>query len=290
MESAKSLVPRDSPDGVIAPLPGAPSRRAMEDLAIALGAPMPTQLPLNTPTYIRLRETIRGEIAAGIFRPGQHLTLAELALRYDTSHSPVREALLQLLCQGVVDMPPNKGATVIEVGASYLKHFFAVRGALQSMLATRACQLCDKPRLATLRDRLSALRQVAAGQDAAALHDADAAFHEELNQLGQNPHAIDILRPRSDLVTAFRRSRRLTMPAEPHIWATTAADLVRAIERRDASTAARCVQSHMKHLERALTDLLAAPRIRDPMDDAEMTHESSLPQGQVDQYQSVNAQ
>ena len=67
---------------------------------------------INTPTYLRLREQIRTDIVAGIWKLGSHITLAELSKHYGVSANPVREALLQLQGEGVIDMRMNRGAVI----------------------------------------------------------------------------------------------------------------------------------------------------------------------------------
>ena len=75
---------------------------------------------INTPTYVRLREQIRNDIVAGVWPLGAHLTLVQLSTHYAVSAAPVREALLLLQGEGVVDMRMHRGAVIPHVDERYL--------------------------------------------------------------------------------------------------------------------------------------------------------------------------
>jgi DNA-binding GntR family transcriptional regulator len=57
---------------------------------------------------------LRQEIYQGELRPGQRLPEVELCQRLDVSRAPLREALLLLQKDGLVDIRPHRGATVVE--------------------------------------------------------------------------------------------------------------------------------------------------------------------------------
>src|SRR4029079_13065575 len=57
-------------------------------------------------------ETLRGEILTGIVAPGQALIEAQLAVDLGVSKTPVREALIRLLRDGLVEIRPYRGARV----------------------------------------------------------------------------------------------------------------------------------------------------------------------------------
>src|SRR3954467_7618541 len=60
----------------------------------------------------RVREQLQHAILEGVLKPGERLRAEALAQRYGTSRTPVREALLQLEAQGLVEVEPNRGAVV----------------------------------------------------------------------------------------------------------------------------------------------------------------------------------
>src|SRR5690606_6622085 len=61
---------------------------------------------------LQVFERLRNEILSLDLRPGQLIDEASLAARFHVSRSPVREALVRLAAEGLVDTVPNKGTVV----------------------------------------------------------------------------------------------------------------------------------------------------------------------------------
>ena len=95
---------------------------------------------LSTPAYARLRDRLRADILAGVWPPGEHRTLATLADRHGVSLSPVREALLGLEGEGLVEIRQHRGAVVPLMDAALLGDLYDLRAALQSLMARRAAE------------------------------------------------------------------------------------------------------------------------------------------------------
>lgn len=216
---------------------------------------MASTQPINAPTYLRLREKIREDIVAGVWSLGSHITLAELGAHYQVSNVPVREALLQLQGEGIIDMRMNRGAVIPGVDARYIEDTYQIRGALQSMLARLACQRATDEQLKSLDAAALAYEDAARSSDVASAIQANRNFHTHLEMLAANDAAVEMLQARSSLVDAFRRSRgygpgRLDKVVLQH------RRIVRAIVKRDAEGATRAVLAHTDSSRQDLLDLL----------------------------------
>ena len=66
-------------------------------------------------------------IVEGRLRPGEALNSVELARRFSTSRTPVREALAELERQGAVIGDPHHRLRVAEAGLPQLKHIYELR-------------------------------------------------------------------------------------------------------------------------------------------------------------------
>ena len=208
---------------------------------------------LSTPTYQLLREQIRTDIISGLWPLGAHVTVARMSKHYDVSANPVREALLQLQGEGVIDMRMNRGAVVPAVDETYVNNICRLRGAVQSMLAREAARLATPEKVAELKELAQAHEAAAASGDAAASVSANRALHHYIDSLAQNPQAMDVLDSRASLMDASRRSLgyragRLDVVIAQH------RKLVRAIARGDADKAA---EASLEHTESARVDLVA---------------------------------
>jgi len=89
-------------------------------------------------TYLEACKWIRNDIHTGHFPFGEHLKIADLAERYDTSHMPIREALRLLHGEGLVEIEPNKGVRVKNFDRAFVENIFDVRISIEEMQARRA--------------------------------------------------------------------------------------------------------------------------------------------------------
>jgi DNA-binding GntR family transcriptional regulator len=76
---------------------------------------------------------IRDAILDEVFKPGDHLTEAELVEKFEVSRSPVREALLALEKEGTVIISPYKGAIVKPISPEEVLDIAELRLALISL-------------------------------------------------------------------------------------------------------------------------------------------------------------
>ena len=75
---------------------------------------------------------IRDEIFDGTLEPGASLSVPGLAARLDVSRSPVREAVQQLVMDGLAVYTPRVGAKVAVLDDEMLRHVFEVREVLDA--------------------------------------------------------------------------------------------------------------------------------------------------------------
>jgi len=113
----------------------------------------------------------RDRILAGIYAPGSALRQDTLASEFGTSKIPVREALVQLQSEGLVDIFPNRGFQVRPLTTSELDEVFSLRMRIEpaavaqgAKLASAADQLAARQSLERLNDALTAGEFSSSGQ------------------------------------------------------------------------------------------------------------------------------
>ena len=103
---------------------------------------MPTYEPTRVRRYATtpdlIAATLRDEILRGAIPPGQPLRQEDLASRFGVSRLPVRDALVRLEAQGLVEVFPNRGAFVIALSADEVREVFDMRILLEGDLIERA--------------------------------------------------------------------------------------------------------------------------------------------------------
>jgi DNA-binding GntR family transcriptional regulator len=87
---------------------------------------------LQTPATLREAtvEHLRNEIITGHLKPGELLKEVELAAQLGLSPTPIREALVQLAGQGLVEIEPNRLKRVAPLNLSAMREFVAVQRVL----------------------------------------------------------------------------------------------------------------------------------------------------------------
>ena len=199
---------------------------------------------------------IRSDILNGVFRAGSRIKIAELAERYAISAMPIREALRTLDGEGLVTIIPNKGAKIRAIDATFVRNLYEIRGALEAMLVERACQNMTLPARRTIELAQERLEVAVAADDAVGVLAANGQFHDAINQLGDNPEALRMLRMGQSLILSFRhqlgfQAGRLDDIAEEH------RALMEAIWNRDVTGAAAVSRMHTTS---ACLDLIACLR------------------------------
>ncbi|WP_340107810.1 GntR family transcriptional regulator [Pikeienuella sp. HZG-20] len=205
----------------------------------------------------RLRALIfDGSLAAG----SDHLE-SELALRLNMSRTPVREALLILDAQGLLDVRPRKGVRILPVSLHDMAEIYDVLTELESMAARDAALKAYSARaLAKLSGAIDRMDAALAVPDLEAWAVADDDFHAELVLLGGNSRVQSIVAMMSDQV---RRARAITLHMRP-LPVKSNADhrgVLDAIARGDGEAAASIHRSHRIAAKQMLIDLLKRHRL-----------------------------
>jgi DNA-binding GntR family transcriptional regulator len=119
------------------------------------------EVPLVRNASVAATQLIREAILDGRLAPGERLKEEELARELGISRTPVREALLLLQAEGLVDAAPNRGATVRAHGPEDLDDLYQLRALLEGYAARRAASRISLEAIDQLRascDRFEGLR------------------------------------------------------------------------------------------------------------------------------------
>jgi len=94
--------------------------------------------PIPIVTSQSIADALRAEILRGKLLGGQPLRQDEIASQFQVSKIPVREALVQLKTEGLVNFYPNRGAFVSELSAAEADEIYVMRSALEKEILARA--------------------------------------------------------------------------------------------------------------------------------------------------------
>ncbi len=108
-----------------------------------------------------VQRLIRQAIARGEILPGERLLQHELAERLGVSPTPVREALIALVAQGVLRYLPNRGMRVVELDAPDAEQVYLIRGQLEPLAVELGGPRLSQADLDELAGVLAAMRRAA---------------------------------------------------------------------------------------------------------------------------------
>jgi DNA-binding GntR family transcriptional regulator len=183
-------------------------------------------------TTEQVLQELREAIIDGRIAQGEALREIPLAQTLGTGRSAVREAIRQLVQEGLVDYELHRGAFVRVMSLADRLDVYVAREAIEAGVARLTVEASATPDLAALRAALQDLRTRARGHDRITdeLIEADIHFHEELVRLAGSPR----LRRAHETLAAETRMLLRHHPAYP--WADYVSDherLFDAIERGD---------------------------------------------------------
>ncbi|MFD7458268.1 MULTISPECIES: GntR family transcriptional regulator [unclassified Streptomyces] len=202
----------------------------------------------------RVADALRAALITGELRPGAVYSAPALAARFGVSATPVREALLDLVKEGLVDAVPNKGFRVTAVSERQLDEYTHVRALIEIPTVVGLAGTAEPAALQALRPTAEEIVTAAAAGDLIAYVEADTRFHLGLLALAGNGHLVEVvrdLRGRSRLygLTALAEAGRLRASAEEHL------ELLDALLAGDAPAVRAVMTRHLGHVR----GLWAAP-------------------------------
>jgi len=199
-------------------------------------------------------EVIRRRVLDNVYPPGHQALEADIADELGISRTPVREALIRLAHEGLVEVVPRHGMRVLPVSPADMAEIYAVLAALESaaadLLARRRPSDAElKPLVDATRDMTRALK----ADDLDAWAAADERFHQGLVELAGNRTLVDAV---ARLWDRAHRARMFTLRLRPKPVNSTQEHLA-MLERIRAGDAPGAVEVNRSHRERASRELLA---------------------------------
>jgi DNA-binding GntR family transcriptional regulator len=199
---------------------------------------------------------LRAALVAGQLRPGEVYSAPRLAGQFGVSATPVREALLELVAEGLLAPVPNKGFRVVEISDPDLDEIAALRHLLEAPAVAELARRAGDAPLDGLREQAERILAAAAEGDVIRYLEADLAFH--LGMLGAlgNRRLVDMVRELRAQTRLYGLSRlahggQLEASAREHL------DLLDLVRAGDAVAAESLMRQHIGHTR----GIWAAPAI-----------------------------
>jgi DNA-binding GntR family transcriptional regulator len=197
-------------------------------------------------------ESLRSDILTCHFAPGDDMREQELAERYAVSRQPVREALLRLEREHLVTVQPRQGYRVNPISLADARDLLRFRLALEPACVAEAIEHANQEVLLALDQ----FRRFAGNREDFITYNRG--FHCALADASGNRRMAAAAR---DLIEQADRLVRVSLANlkghDPAQLVAEHADLIEAMQRRDARAAVRIIKAHIQKTEKRVLPALA---------------------------------
>ena len=195
----------------------------------------------------RVAVSLRGALVSGRMVPGVTYSVPALAEQFGVSATPVREAMLDLVNEGIVAPVPNKGYRVVELSAAELDQISELRRLLEVPTVGDLAGALSPAAVKHLRALARRVRESALDADVVAYIEADRELHLALLGESGNPRLVDLvgrLRDQSRLYGLEQLAAEgvLVQSADEHLT------LIEALESGDRRAAEKVMAHHLDHV------------------------------------------
>jgi DNA-binding GntR family transcriptional regulator len=183
---------------------------------------------------------VREMIITGQVRPGEFLRIERIAEAVGVSPTPVREGLLSLKSEGLVNLLPRRGFVVAPITPQDIKDSYWAQAQLAGELAARAAEKITDEQLKHLAENVKEYAGAVASGDWESIPEIGLEFHREVNRAAQSHRLVLMLDTISaDLPNRYYAAGHPRQTREEH------PKILRALRKHDAATARSLMSEHM---------------------------------------------
>ncbi|HWZ47901.1 MAG TPA: GntR family transcriptional regulator [Herbaspirillum sp.] len=213
----------------------------------------------------RLHDTVvehmRNLIVEAVLAPGTKLNERELCETLGISRTPLREALKVLAAEGLIDILPNRGASVSKLSETEIWETFELMSVLEAMSGELACERITAVELAEIKALHYAMLACKTQNDLPGYYSRNQAIHNKINEAARN----SVLH--QTYLSLNRRLQALRFRSNFHAdkWDRAAHDhdeMVKALEARDGKRLAEILRKHLlEKRDAVMSDSVAQPSV-----------------------------
>jgi DNA-binding GntR family transcriptional regulator len=196
--------------------------------------------------YRRLEEAI----VTLSLRPGAILNEAQMIALVDLGRTPVREALIRLAHQGLVEILPRKGIAITDIDAIDVMAALDAREVLERLIVSEAARRAGPGERIAILSKAKAMRRAAEGADVDAYMRLDKEFDALIAAAARSPYAARAAEPLQALLRRawyfFERQDDLVPAAGHHVA------LAQALASGRPEAALEACDALMRHLRAGL--------------------------------------
>jgi DNA-binding GntR family transcriptional regulator len=203
---------------------------------------------------VTVTESIRAAITGGRFAPNQRLVEGELTEQFGASRAAVRNALLELTTEGLVERIQNRSARVRAVPLAEAIEITEIRMALEGLCAAKAAERADDGERTALREIGERMREAVAAGDLVAYSDLNRELHTLIIAIsGQTTTRTVLERLHGQQV--HHQFRLALHPGRPRVSLPQHLAVIEAVCAGDPPAAEAAMRAHLGNVVATLPEI-----------------------------------
>jgi DNA-binding GntR family transcriptional regulator len=189
-------------------------------------------------------EHLRNWIVEAVLAPGTKLNERKLCETLGISRTPLREALKVLAAEGLIEIAPNRGASVTKLSDTEVWETFELISGLEAMSGELACERITPLEVAEIKALHYAMLACKAQNDLPGYYSRNQAIHNKINEAARN----SVLHQTYLSLNRRLQALRFRSNFHPGKWDRAAHDhdeMIKALEARDGKRLAEVLHRHL---------------------------------------------
>lgn len=202
-------------------------------------------IPYRTKSQIVV-DALRTRVVEGVLQPGDRVVLRPLADEFGCSEIPVREAVLSLAAEGLLEMVPHGGARVTRLNGAAIVELTEVRGLLEPRATRLAGESMTPAGLARLKEFLKSMKTLVDQGSLEGYGTLNREFHRCFLEFCPNGRLVGTI---NDLWDQSERARAVyvTLPGHAVVSLRQHTAMVKAMEERRFDNLEAIAAEHAQH-------------------------------------------
>lgn len=189
-------------------------------------------------------EHIRNFIVEGVLAPGMKLNEREICETLGISRTPLREALKVLAAEGLIDIEPNRGASVSKLSGTEIWEMFELLSGLEALSGELACERITPAEIAEIKALHYAMITCREKNDLSNYYRYNQEIHDRINEAARN-NAL-----RQTYTSLNRRIKALRFRSNFDVAKWDKAieeheEMLKALDARDGARMAKILRDHL---------------------------------------------
>lgn len=201
-------------------------------------------------------EHLRNFVVEGSLAPGTKLNERELCDTLGISRTPLREALKVLAAEGLVEITPNRGASIYRMSEAETREMFELMSCLEGFSGLLACQRITDEEVANIKAMHYTMLACHTKRDLPGYYKQNSLIHDHINQAAGNGALRQVYLATNRRLQALRFRSNF----EAAKWdkaMTEHSEMIEALEARDGERLSSILREHLLEKRDAVLRMLA---------------------------------